>query len=215
MKLLLTSNGLVNESIVNGMIKLLGKPVAGLKLAFIPTAANVEVDDKHWLIDDYNHCLRAGLELDIVDISALSADQWRPRLEQADILLFGGGNTFHLMHWMNKSRLVGLLTELLATRIYVGISAGSCIVGSTIRNPVQDLFDEDYHLDVTKGLGLVDFQIVPHLNSPYFSKIRADEIKLAATGLGQTIYALDDQSAVLVDNGQIELTSEGVWYKFN
>lgn len=215
MKLLLTSAGLTNKSITNALVELLGKPSEGVKLAFVPTAANVESGVKHWLIDDYNNCRKAGFEVDIVDISAMSKDVWKPRLEESEVLFFGGGNTFHLMHWMKKSGLVDILSDLLKTRVYAGISAGSCVAGPTIYNSVQNLFGEEYELEIKDGLGMVDLQFIPHLNSPYFDKIRKENLEKASKDLKEPVYALDDQSAMVVNGDDIKVVSEGEWLKFN
>ncbi len=215
MKLLLTSAGLSNQSIIETLEKLLGKSAKGVKLAFIPTAANVEEGDKSWMIDDLNNFIKAGFEVDIVDISAVSRDIWMPRLQNSEVLFFGGGNTFHLKRWMKESGLQDELTELLKTRIYAGISAGSCVAGPTIFNSVQNLFDETYDLEIKEGLGLVNFQIVPHLNSPYFEKIRIENLEVASRDIVEPVYVIDDQSAVVVDGENVEVVSEGTWRKFN
>lgn len=52
MKLLLTSGGLSNQSIVDALFDLVGKKSENTSLVFIPTASNVEKGDKDWLIDD-------------------------------------------------------------------------------------------------------------------------------------------------------------------
>lgn len=215
MKLLLTSAGLSNKSIIKGLEKLLEKPLKQVNLAFIPTAANVEPGDKSWMIEDLNNFQKASLSVDIVDISAISKDIWFPRLENAEILFFGGGNTFHLMHWVNKSGLQKELPSLLSTKVYAGISAGSCIAGPTVYNSVQNLFDEKYDLQIENGLGLVNFQIVPHLNSKYFPKVNKQNLEVAAKDLVEPVYAIDDNSAILVDGEKINVISEGEWFKFN
>ncbi len=215
MKLLLTSAGITNPSISKAMEDLLGKSAHGAKLAFIPTAANVEPGDKFWMIDDLNNFRKTGFEIDIVDISAISKDLWLPRLQNAEVLFFGGGNTFHLMHWIKQSGLKEELPSLLQTRIYAGISAGSCVAGPTIYNSVQNLFGEKYDLKIKEGLGLVNFQFIPHLNSPFFDKIRIEYLEEAAKQLTEPVYALDDNSALKITDDNIELVSEGVWKKFN
>lgn len=215
MKLLLTSAGLSNPSIIKAVEKLLGRTVKGVKLAFIPTAANVEPGDKSWMIDDLNNFQKAGFVVDIVDISAVSKDVWLPRLQGAEVLFLGGGNTFHLMHWVKKSGLQDELPDLLKTKVYAGISAGSCVAGPTIYNSVQNLFDEKYELKIKDGLNLVNFQIIPHLNSPYFEKIRKDNLELASKELTEPVYAIDDNSAIIVDGKNVEVISEGEWVKFN
>lgn len=215
MKLLLTSAGITNTSIALALEKLLGKSPHDVRLAFVPTAANVESGDKHWLIDDYLHCREAGFNVDIVDISAVPQDVWLPRLEAAEVIFFGGGNTFHLMNWFIQSGLQDILPDLLKTRVYVGISAGSCVTGPTIYNSVQNLFGDTYALKINNGLGLVNFQFIPHLNSPYFDQIRKDTVEKAAKELNECVYVVDDNSAVLVNGDEVEVISEGKWFMFN
>src|SRR3989338_7932302 len=110
MKLLLTSAGLTNASIANALFDLVGKKPEDTSLFFIPTAANVGSSDKEWLIDDlYNIKKQNFKNIDIVDISALPKEIWQPRLEEADVLFFGGGNTPHLMRWIIESGLKEIL----------------------------------------------------------------------------------------------------------
>lgn len=215
MKLFLTSAGLSNDKLVSAFEGLVGLPKDQIKVAFIPTAANVEEGDKDWLINDYVNLKKAGYSVDIVDISAIPMETWKPRLEASNVLFLGVGNTFHLMHWVEKSGLKDLLPELLKTRVYAGISAGSCIAGQTIYNSVQNLFGEKYNLKIEKGLGLVNFQLIPHLNSEYFPKIRVEHLEAASKDLNESVYAVDDNSAVIVNNGKIEVVSEGDWKNFN
>lgn len=215
MKLFLTSAGLSNQKLAENFIDLVGSEKGKIKIAFIPTASNVEEGDKGWLIDDYTNLHKQDFgTIDIVDISALPKEIWESRLKDANVLLFGGGNTFHLMHWVRRSGLERLLPELLKSRVYMGISAGSCITGSTIVNSVQNLFDEKYNLKIEKGLGLVDFQFVPHLNSAYFPKVTEKNLEAASRDLKETVYALDDNSAIAVDGDMLKVISEGKWRKF-
>ncbi|MBI4159546.1 Type 1 glutamine amidotransferase-like domain-containing protein [Candidatus Wolfebacteria bacterium] len=133
MKLLLTSAGVTNKSIENALLDLLRKPFSETKLAFIPTAANAEAGNKGWLIDDLRRLKDLGFtDIDIIDISALPKEIWLSRLESADILMFGGGNTFYLMHWLKKSGLADMLPEMLKKKVYAGISAGSMVTAKSI-----------------------------------------------------------------------------------
>ena len=119
------------------------------------------------------------------------------------------------MHWFEKSGLNKILPELIKTKVYAGISAGSCIVGPTIFNSVQNLFGEKYDLKIKKGLGLINLQIIPHLNSDYFPKIREENLEEASQNLKEPVYAIDDNSAVVVNDKKITVVSEGKWRKFN
>ena len=215
MRLFLSSAGLINPTLVNAFNKLVGIPNEKIHIAFIPTAANVETGDKDWLINDYTNLKKQNYIVDIVDISALPKKIWLPRIKDANVIFVGGGNTFHLMYWFEKSGLKELLPELIKTRVYAGISVGSCITGPTIYNSVQNLFGEKYELKIKKGLNLVNIQIIPHLNSDYFPKIREENLEIASKNLTEPVYAIDDDSAVIVDGDKIEIVSEGKWKKFN
>ena len=219
MKLLLTSNGLVNKSIADALLDLVGKPFDKTNMAFIPTAANVEEGDKWWLIDDLSRCKNLGFaQVDIVDISALPKNLWKPRLEKADVLLFGGGNVFHLMYWLNKSGLAGLLPDLLKKRVYMGISAGSMVTGQRILlSQSKKLYYGDLSSEYKdeNGLGFVNFHIRPHFNSDLFPKARVEYLKKLAKEIPEPIYAIDDESAIKVDDGKIEIISEGSHAEFN
>lgn len=120
MKLLLTSSGKTNKSIGKALLDLLGKPFEKTNLTFIPTAANVEQGDKMWLVDDMNNFRKMNFaSFDIVDISAVSKDIWFPSFNKADVLVFGGGDTYYLLSWIKKSGLEKILPELLKTKVYV------------------------------------------------------------------------------------------------
>ncbi|MFH1451115.1 MAG: Type 1 glutamine amidotransferase-like domain-containing protein [bacterium] len=218
MKLLLTSNGITNKSITDALLQLVGKPFAELNLAFIPTAANVEEGNKDWFIEDLVICKSLGFaSIDIVDISAVPRDVWEPRLNNADILLFEGGNTFHLMYWIKKSGLKDLLPELLANKVYVGISAGSMVTAPKLTaSTSEQYYSEEIgkHKD-EEALGYVNFHIRPHLNSPYFPKITKEFLREMAENVKEPIYAIDDQTAIMVVDNKTDIITEGEYLKLN
>ncbi len=219
MKLLLTSAGITNKSIARELLHLAEKPFKNLKMAFIPTAANVEEGSKDWLINDLVNFNNLGFDsIDIVDISAVPKDVWEPRIKEADVLVFGGGNTFHLMYWVEKSGLKDILTELLSDKIYVGISAGSIIVSHRLSvSDSKRLYSEEIeeHKKETKGLGFVNFCVRPHLNSSHFPEIRKEILEEIAGELKEPMYAIDDQSAIKVVNKKAEIVGEGDYLEFN
>jgi len=218
MKLLLTSSGFTNNSISRALLDLAGKPFSELNLVFIPTAANVEKKDKGWLINDLVNCKNLGFaSMDIVDISAVPRDIWEPRLNNANVLLFGGGNTFHLMYWIKKSGLGDILRKMLTNKIYVGISAGSMVATHKLSvSSSERLYSQEVgeHKD-EKALGFVSFHIRPHFNSPHFPKLRKELLEKMAKELKEPIYAIDDQTAIKVIDSSIEVISEGEYLEFN
>lgn len=219
MKLLLTSNGIVNESIKRALAELIVKPFSETSLAFIPTAANVDQTDKTWLIDDLLNIKKLHLKfLDIVDISALPKEMWLPRLESADILLFSGGVTPHLMYWLKKSGLAELLPVMLKSKVYVGISAGSMVVCPTtaLSNRDKKVYYEKWTgYSGDEGLKLVDFYIRPHLNTRFFPNANANNFAEITKSIKDPIYVLDDQSALYVNGDKVKIISEGKYLVFN
>jgi dipeptidase E len=217
MKLLLTSGGLTNKSIEKALFELVGKKPEDTSLCFIPTASNVEIGDKDWFINDLKNIDKQNFKLvSIVDISAVSEDVWRPQIEEADVLFFEGGNTYHLMRWINKSGLVKILPELLKTKVYVGLSAGSMVTNPDLALRLsQIIYGGDMEEKNMDGLGFVDFYFLPHLNSPYFPARMEENAKKVAGEISKKIYFLDDQSALKVIDGKVEVISEGKYLEFN
>jgi dipeptidase E len=58
-------------------------------------------------------------------------------------------------------------------------------------------------------LGLVDFSIFPHLDVFPTNTMAAAE--KWADGLGNPAYAVDDETAIKVVDGAVEVVSEGNW----
>ena len=219
MKLLLTSGGITNQSMRDELFALAGKSASELSIAFIPTAANVETEDKTWLVKDFVAFESLQLKLfDIVDIAALSRDLWQSRLEAVDVLVFGGGHTSYLMQKIRQSGLADILPKLLESRVYVGISAGSMVTAPTLLPPGAQLFfypDETGKHNEEKGLGFVDFCVRPHLNSPHFPKVINENLEQLAKEFPEPIYAIDDQTAISFVNGDIKIITEGEYKVYN
>ncbi len=219
MKLLLTSTGISNASIKKALVELLGKPVAESSALFIPTAIYAVPNGGDIgrrvicgsLGDPF--CDLGWKSLGLLELTALPSikkELWVPLLEQTDALLVGGGDCQYLCYWMQQSGLAALLPSLLQKIVYVGLSAGSMIMtrfGTTYGHhtllPATD-----------KCLGYVDFALHPHLDYEAFpNNSMANLEKLAAT-LTIPSYAIDDQTAIKVIDGNIEIVSEGNWRLF-
>jgi dipeptidase E len=81
-------------------------------------------------------------------------------LEEAEIIITGGGNTFHLLHILQQEKLLETVRERVMKGIpYIGWSAGSNLACPTIKTtndmPVVET-------DGFKALDLIPFQINPH-----------------------------------------------------
>lgn len=210
MKLLLTSNGISNESLAKALKKLIKRKI---KIAFIPTAANIETGEKEWLINDLNNCQKIGT-VDIVDISAVPKNIWLPRLKKSNVIVVEGGDSSYLMNCIISSGLKNEISKLLKNRVYVGISAGSIVTSKTLQASSDFIYSKGVK-HAPKGLGFVEFDIRPHLNSPKFPKVRDKYLRKLVRKLHGDVYAIDDDSAVMIDGNKIEVVSEGKWKKYS
>ena len=216
MKYLLTSAGIKNASIHKALVDLLGKPIAESSALCIPTAS-------------YGHHSFAGAwrfitgrattpmcelgwkSLGVLELTALpSLDEelWVPVVKETDVLLVNGGDALYLCHWMRQSGLADLLPSL--ETVWVGLSAGSMVMTPRIgedfvtwHSPAGD-----------KTLGVVPFSIFPHLGNPDLPENTMAAAEKWAADLGAPAYAIDDETAIKVVDGAVEVVSEGLWKLF-
>jgi len=220
MKLLLTSAGISNMSIQNALIELLGKPIAESNALFVPTAIYAIPNGG----DIVRRVIRGSLgdpfcelgwkSLGLLELTALPSikqELWVNMLNETDALLVGGGDCQYLTYWMQQSGLAELLPSLLHKMVYVGLSAGSMIMtrfGTTYGNHVLPANSD-------KSLNLVDFAIHPHLDYEWFPENSLANIEKLAASIPVPSYAIDDQTAIKVVDGVIEVVTEGHWKLFN
>jgi len=63
-----------------------------------------------------------------------------------------------------------------------------------------------------RALGLVDFAVTVHVGTEGFNTL--EDVERWASGIPLPTYALDDDSAVKVSDGNVEVVSEGNWKLF-
>ena len=242
MKALLTSAGIRNRSIRDALEGLLDKPVGESDALFVPTAVYPFPGGPGmaWqALGGQRSAPLAGLgwrSLGVLELSVLPSigeDAWVPAVRDADALLVWGGDPLFLAGWMRRSGLAGLLPSLRPEAVYVGVSAGSIAAAGTfvesygepprgMDEPVRSqevVFtapdgDVGRLLVTGRGAGLVDFAVIPHLGHPdHPDASLANAEKWAAHIAGPT-YAIDDESALAVVDGAVEVVSEGRWRLF-
>ena len=242
MKLLLTSSGIKNASIRDALVGLLGKPIAESNALFIPTAIYPFPGGPGmaWrAISGMGSSPLAGLgwkSLGLLELTALPSIEeaaWVPTVRDADALLVWGGDPLFLANWMRRSGLTGLLPTLRSEAVYVGVSAGSIAAASTFvetytepprgnDGPLKSedvVFatpegDVDRILVTGQGAGLVDFAVIPHLENPRHPDASLTNAAKWAAAIPAPTYAIDDQTAIKVLDGTIDVISEGQWKLF-
>ena len=220
MRLLLTSAGIKNASINDALVGLLGKPIAESSALCIPTAA-------------YGHPLTPGVawrfisgreprtpmcelgwkSLGVLELTALPSideEQWVPLVRETDVLLVGGGDALYLCHWMRQSGLADLLPSLRET-VYVGLSAGSMVMTPRIGE------DFVFWRPPTGGDRSAGDRRLFDLSAPG-SREHAGQFHGRGRKMGRRdpgpAYAIDDQTAIKVTDGTVEVVSEGNWKLF-
>ena len=216
MKLLLTSAGIKNASINDAMLNLLGKPIDECDALCIPTAsyghAPGGIRGAYRFITGQATtpiCELGWKSLGVLELTALpTLDRklWVPLVEEVDVLLVNGGDALYLAHHMRESGLADLLPSLSA--VWVGLSAGSMVMTPRIGEEFKVWNPPD---GGDSALGIVDFSIFPHVDHPDLPENTMTEAERWAAGLENPAYAIDDDTAIKVTDGTVEVISDGHW----
>jgi dipeptidase E len=219
LRFLLTSAGISNTSIRNTLVDLLGKPIAESSALCIPTAVYAMAGGAGmaWRLISGSAstplCELGWKSLGVLELTALPSikeEHWVPMVQETDALLVGGGDVLYLCYWMRQSGLADLLPSLREA-VYVGVSAGSMVMAPNVG---EDFVRWKPPTGSDRTLGLVDFSMFPHLdheNMPDNSMANAEKW---AAGVPVSGYAIDDQTAIKVTDGAVEVVSEGHWKLF-
>lgn len=219
MKFLLTSAGIKNPSLHTALIDLLGKPISEANALCIPTAVYPFPGGPvmaHRFISGLASspiCELGWKSLGVLELTALpSIDRasWTAAVQEADALLVYGGDVHYLCRWMRDSGLADLLPSLRET-VYVGISAGSMVTAPVFGETYDD---QERPFVIEQGLGLVDFALLPHLDHEQHPESSTANVERMAAEVPVPTYGIDDQTALKVVGGSVEIVSEGRWKLF-
>jgi dipeptidase E len=222
MKLLLTSAGIKNASIRDALVDLLGKPIGESSALCIPTAMYghpmVGPGTGVWQFIAGREpgtpmCELGWKSVGVLELTALPSidrQRWVPLVQETDVLLVAGGDALYLCHWLRQSGLAELFPSLEDT-VWVGLSAGSMVMTPRIG---EDFVGWKPPAGGDSTLGLVDFSIFPHVDHedlPWNTMANAERWAAEIAG---PAYAIDDQTAISVTDGTVEVISEGHWRQF-
>jgi dipeptidase E len=219
MKLLLTSAGIKNKSIHDALVDLLGKPIAESSALCIPTAAyghpmatpagawrfisgrsNQPMTELGW---------KSVGVLELTALPSIDQERWVSWVRETDVLLVNGGDALYLCHWMRQSGLADLLPS--AETVWVGFSAGSMVMTPRIG---EDFVGWKPPAGGDSALGIVDFSIFPHLDHELCPENTMANAEKWAAGIPGPAYAIDDETAIKVTDGAVDVVSEGHWKLF-
>lgn len=220
MRLLLTSAGIRNPSIHDALLALLGKPISEASGLCISTASYghpMAGPGRAWNFisgrEPQTPMVELGWKsmgvLELTALPSLDRGLWVRWVQETDVLLVNGGDPLYLCYWMRQSGLADLLPSLGA--VWVGLSAGSMVMTPRIG---EDFVGWKPPTGGDETLGLVDFSIFPHLDHPALPQNTMADAEKWAAKMPVPAYAIDDETAIKVVDGTVEVVSEGHWKLF-
>jgi dipeptidase E len=220
MKLLLTSAGIKNTSIHNALVDLLSKPIAESNALCIPTAiyAFPGGAGSAWKLISGRAasplCELGWKSLGVLELTALPSIEtthWTTEVQKTDALLVGGGDPLYLCYWIHQSGLADLFPSLRET-VWVGVSAGSLVMAPDVGE--EFVYGSPPTTGDDRALGLVDFAMFPHLDHDAMPDHSMANAEQWAARLPVPGYAIDDETAIKVVDGTVDVVSEGQWRLF-
>jgi len=206
MKLVLCSEGFHTQNTVQVCVGLVGKPKDKITFAVINEAYAAEHGDKRWVVHNLS-CVAENFlaEMDLINLLALPLGEVEERIMQKDAIFVVGGHTDYLMSVFVKTGFDKLLPKLLKTKVYVGSSAGSMVMGKRLSSEAyKTMYREVVGYGITKYLEIVDFSIMPHVGSEDFPGRKEKLIEASKHNSGK-IYGLRDDSAIVVNGDNITI----------
>jgi dipeptidase E len=219
MKFLLTSGGIKNNSIHEALVDLLGKPIAESSALCIPTAilpfpGGPQMAYRFISGKTSSPMCELGWKslgvLELTSLPSIKKEYWTAAVRETDALLVFGGDVLYLCRWMRESGLADLLPSLRET-VYVGVSAGSIVTAPTYGETYND---PETPFIIEEGLGLVDFALLPHLDHEDHPESSTARVERMAAEVPVPLYGIDDETAIKVTGGKVEVVSEGNWKLF-
>ena len=191
MPIVLSSCGVREPDFKNKVLALFDKPVESIKLLYITTAVDGERGDKSWVDTEYRSILALGIPEENIYEHKISSE--KIDLAAFDAIYVLGGNTFYLMNKIREFGFDKQIKDAIENGIpYIGSSAGSIILGTTLKPaeiygdiPIVD--KQNY-----EGLGIVDGAIIPHMNQ------KSDEYKAWLDTWDGKSYILYDGDGIII-----------------
>lgn len=161
------------------------------KVVYIPTAANAEEGFGKWKTGStFNTFKNLFTNLEVLELEFTTNEDVAKKINSTDILFVGGGLPVYLNYWIYLRGLNKLLPQRLKEgMLYIGSSAGAMVCGPSFK--IAALTEIDSFSDLIPGLGLVDYEIIPHFKDEYTEIIEKSGIDVKYNGLkdGEHIVA--------------------------
>ena len=188
----------MNEKLEKTFLDLLSKPPHDNKLLALSmdTTSDFFVQQINILKTWY---IKKGIPENNIQICNLQTDQV-PSLDEIDIMHMYGGNEFHYMYYIRKKGLVENIHDFITSnRLYIGSSAGSVIMSSSLDENISP-DSNDIGLCDLSGFGYLDFNLLVHWDT-FYSGLHADWLRYCWEQGSRVVCLTDQQALLALDNG--------------
>lgn len=204
----MASSGLANEEIITAIEKLIGKSRKDINVAVINEAIKAESGDMRWFTDEVTNLASViGGSIEFVDLQAHDMNYVKERIDAADMIFCFGGNTDYLANVFVRTGFDKILPEILADKVWVGSSAGSCVLCHKESEEIQNaVYKEKRETD--RFMEVVPIIFLPHLHG-WFQFDRAEVLR-ASEMIDLPVYAASDECALQIidDSAPVILGSD-------
>jgi peptidase E len=171
------------------------------RVAFVADASDVYEGQKPWVDNDRKAFVDAGFAVEDVKLEHLANV-----IDEFDILHLCGGSTLYLAYQLQELNLINIIREqVLSDKIMLmATSAGSMVAAQSVN--LKKFYDPEAYpenqevlkkMKSFETLNLVDFLIMPHLNSEIFVKGNK-EVMEQGPKIDMPLLFLNDNQAVWV-----------------
>lgn len=193
-KLLLTSTGLTSENVSLKFKGLISNP-ENTSVAIVTTAAEGKSENKYSQLAKKQFEEFGFVAVDFVDLET----EPQKDFSSYGVIYVCGGNTFKLLKFAREANFKTAIENLLERDgVYIGVSAGSIIVGPSIAIAGEVAADSnDIGLENLTGFGITDLIILPHYSPEIEEEVIAFENKYSVK-----VERLNNSQAILIENNQ-------------
>ncbi|MBI4138031.1 MAG: Type 1 glutamine amidotransferase-like domain-containing protein [Candidatus Wildermuthbacteria bacterium] len=193
---------------INKTLPLLSKvdPELGKKVLFVANAADPYTGDKFWIDWDRTAFRELGYQVHEVDLREITPKRLEQLLKTEDILHICGGSPYYLISLFREKGFEQVIVNAIKNDlvVYTGTSAGSIVVSKNIKSFSHDQEEMEHIKKVPdhRGLGVIDFCIVPHCNNASF----VDEHKKIVEHMPndpEALFFLQDTQAVWIEDNNM------------
>ncbi|TRZ55384.1 hypothetical protein D4Q76_00545 [archaeon] len=201
-KMLLTSAGFQNPEIADEFLKMANKPISEIKIIFVPTASRTEEELEH-VEESKKELNDIGINHKNIKLLDLNRKVHYSEVADFDVIYVCGGNTFYILQRIRETGFDKIIKQFVENGgIYVGVSAGSIIIGPNIEiagwGPTGD--ENDVELKDLNGLNIVDIAVFPH-----YELHLKEEVEEFKKKVNYTITVLNNNQALLILNDEIKI----------